>query len=54
MKFNHIFYIFLITIIAIQIFDREDKYFFIQVIFLAILIILAIYKWRNDTKNGVD
>ncbi|MCS3530491.1 L-asparagine transporter-like permease [Chryseobacterium sp. JUb7] len=50
MKFNYVFIIFFIALISIQIFDKEDKYFFVQIIILAALLILAIIAWSK--KRG--
>lgn len=47
-------YAFLIVVYAIQLFDKEDKYFFVQIILLIIMLILAIIKWmKSDNKNGI-
>lgn len=48
-------YTFLIVISTIQLFDKEDRYFFVQVILLMIMLVLAILKSnRSENKNGIE
>jgi hypothetical protein len=48
-------YSFLLIINIIQIFDKEDKYFFVQIILLGILIIYAFIEWqKKNKKSGID
>ncbi|MBK1897967.1 hypothetical protein [Chryseobacterium paridis] len=48
-------YIFLMAISAIQFFDKEDRYFFVQIILLVIMLGLTILKLiRSENKNGID
>lgn len=51
MKFSLINYILLAMIFVIQIFDKEDKFLFVQIICLLLIIIFAIAQWKRSKKE---
>ena len=48
---NFLLYLAMVLILLIQFFDKEDKYFIVQVVILALLIIYAIFSWLVSYKN---
>ncbi|MBT2620893.1 MULTISPECIES: hypothetical protein [Chryseobacterium] len=48
-------YVFLILTNGIQVLDKGDNYFFVQIILLIIMLILGILEWsRAKNKSGID
>lgn len=48
---NFLLYLAMVLILLIQFFDKEDKYFIVQVVILALLIIYTIFSWLVSYKN---
>ncbi|MDH6250971.1 heme O synthase-like polyprenyltransferase [Chryseobacterium sp. H1D6B] len=54
-KMDAALYIFLFIVSAVQAFDKEDNYFFVQIILLVLFFILVVWEWRQrNNESGAD
>lgn len=55
MKYKLISYIFLVILFIIPHFDKEDKYFWLQIICLILIGLFGFLSWKEENKKkGVD
>ncbi|MBB4806408.1 putative membrane protein [Chryseobacterium defluvii] len=53
-KNDLVLYIFLLILGVIQAFDKEDKYFFVQMGLLVVLLIYAMLEWRKKDNESIE